>query len=231
MKVNIGKGASCHVGYISCFNRSIPLGKIKDSKKIKIKLEESRTLPVNKDLVAVLTGMYKKSFLKLAEIYILDEMNDAGAREKGFYSDLLDLFYKEFPEIKELATARVPRLLKPAPLLVVFAPETVTPEIERLPPEAILKILKLRLVLPLLPLMISEEAPSPVMASEPAVPLPTTVLALTMVGSADPRVIVFTPVKLKTITSLPGLLLARVMASLKEVTLSVELTVSAVVVT
>jgi hypothetical protein len=71
---------------------------------IKIKLEESRTLPVNKDLVAVLTGMYKKSFLKLAEIYILDEMKDAGAREKGFYSDLLDLFYKEFPEIKDLST-------------------------------------------------------------------------------------------------------------------------------
>ena len=51
---------------------------------------------------------------------------------------------------------------------VVCAPETVKPEIERLPPAAILKILKLRLVLPLLPLMISEEAPGPVMVSEPA---------------------------------------------------------------
>ena len=71
---------------------------------IKIKLEESRTLPVSKDLVAVLTGMYKKSFLKLAEIYILDEMNDAKAGEEGFYSDLLDLFYKEFPEIEGLTT-------------------------------------------------------------------------------------------------------------------------------
>ena len=40
MKVNIGKGASCHVGYVSCFYRSIPLGKIKNSKKIKMKFKE-----------------------------------------------------------------------------------------------------------------------------------------------------------------------------------------------
>ena len=42
MKVNIGKGASCHVGYFSCFYRSIPLGKIKNSKKIKMKFKEKR---------------------------------------------------------------------------------------------------------------------------------------------------------------------------------------------
>ena len=42
MKVNIGKGASCHVGYVSCFYRSIPLGKIKNSKKIKIKFREKK---------------------------------------------------------------------------------------------------------------------------------------------------------------------------------------------
>jgi hypothetical protein len=71
---------------------------------IKIKLQENRTLPVSKDLVAVLAGMYKKSFLKLAEIYILDEMNDAGTGQEGFYSELLDLFYKEFPDIKDLST-------------------------------------------------------------------------------------------------------------------------------
>ena len=39
MKVNIGGGASCHVGYVSCFYRSIPLGKIKNSKKIKMKFK------------------------------------------------------------------------------------------------------------------------------------------------------------------------------------------------
>ena len=42
MKVDIGTGASCHVGYISCFYRSIPLGKIKNSKKIKMKFKEKK---------------------------------------------------------------------------------------------------------------------------------------------------------------------------------------------
>ena len=31
LSVDIGSGASCHVGYRSCFYRSIPLGKIKNS--------------------------------------------------------------------------------------------------------------------------------------------------------------------------------------------------------
>tara|TARA_B110000438_G_scaffold245591_1_gene246707 strand:- start:29 stop:490 length:462 start_codon:yes stop_codon:yes gene_type:complete len=35
--VDIGKGASCHVGYRSCFYRSIPLGKIKSEIKLKFK--------------------------------------------------------------------------------------------------------------------------------------------------------------------------------------------------
>jgi len=35
-----GSGASCHVGYKSCFYRSVPLGKIKDSSKIEIKFKE-----------------------------------------------------------------------------------------------------------------------------------------------------------------------------------------------
>ena len=34
LSVDIGSGSSCHVGYRSCFYRSIPLGKIKDEKKI-----------------------------------------------------------------------------------------------------------------------------------------------------------------------------------------------------
>ena len=50
MKVNIGKGASCHVGYVSCFYRSIPLGKIKNLKKIKIKFKE-RTKKFDPDKV------------------------------------------------------------------------------------------------------------------------------------------------------------------------------------
>ena len=38
--VDIGNGSSCHVGYRSCFYRSIPLGKTDDAKKIKMKFEE-----------------------------------------------------------------------------------------------------------------------------------------------------------------------------------------------
>ena len=38
--VDIGDGSSCHVGYRSCFYRSIPLGKIDDAKKIEMKFEE-----------------------------------------------------------------------------------------------------------------------------------------------------------------------------------------------
>ena len=35
--VDIGNGASCHVGYRTCFYRSIPLGKIKGEIKLKFK--------------------------------------------------------------------------------------------------------------------------------------------------------------------------------------------------
>ena len=42
--VDIGNGASCHVGYRSCFYRSIPLGKIKDLKKLEIKFEEDKKI-------------------------------------------------------------------------------------------------------------------------------------------------------------------------------------------
>ena len=40
LSVDIGNGASCHVGYRSCFYRSIPLGKIDQSEKIEMKFEE-----------------------------------------------------------------------------------------------------------------------------------------------------------------------------------------------
>ena len=40
LTVDIGDGASCHVGYRSCFYRSLPLGKIDDSTKVKMKFEE-----------------------------------------------------------------------------------------------------------------------------------------------------------------------------------------------
>ena len=42
MSVDIGDGASCHVGYKSCFYRSITLGKIENTKKIKIDFKEKK---------------------------------------------------------------------------------------------------------------------------------------------------------------------------------------------
>ena len=40
--VDIGQGASCHVGYRSCFYRSIPLGKVDNARKIEIKFKEKK---------------------------------------------------------------------------------------------------------------------------------------------------------------------------------------------
>ena len=38
--VDIGDGASCHVGYRSCFYRSVPMGKIENGRKVEMKFEE-----------------------------------------------------------------------------------------------------------------------------------------------------------------------------------------------
>ena len=40
MTVDIGNGASCHVGYKSCFYRSIPLGKINNAEEVKLEFRE-----------------------------------------------------------------------------------------------------------------------------------------------------------------------------------------------
>jgi len=42
--VDIGNGASCHVGYRSCFYRSIPLGKINDIQKLEIQFKEGKKI-------------------------------------------------------------------------------------------------------------------------------------------------------------------------------------------
>jgi phosphoribosyl-AMP cyclohydrolase len=44
LMVDIGNGASCHVGYKSCFYRSIPLGKSKN-KKLKFKEKKKKFDP------------------------------------------------------------------------------------------------------------------------------------------------------------------------------------------
>ena len=41
LAVDIGEGASCHVGYRSCFYRSIPLGNIENAEKIEMEFKET----------------------------------------------------------------------------------------------------------------------------------------------------------------------------------------------
>jgi len=44
LSVDIGNGASCHVGFRSCFYRSIPLGKIENAKTIEMKFKEKEKI-------------------------------------------------------------------------------------------------------------------------------------------------------------------------------------------
>ena len=41
LSVDIGNGSSCHVGYRSCFYRSIPLGKIKNEAELEMEFKET----------------------------------------------------------------------------------------------------------------------------------------------------------------------------------------------
>jgi len=40
LSVNIGNGSSCHVGYRSCFYRSVPLGKIGNEEELEMEFKE-----------------------------------------------------------------------------------------------------------------------------------------------------------------------------------------------
>ena len=42
LSVDIGDGSSCHVGYRSCFYRSIPLGKIEDIETLEMEFKENK---------------------------------------------------------------------------------------------------------------------------------------------------------------------------------------------
>ena len=44
LSVDIRNGASCHVGYRSCFYRSIPLGKIINDEKLKMEFKENKKI-------------------------------------------------------------------------------------------------------------------------------------------------------------------------------------------
>ena len=97
------------------------------------------------------------------------------------------LLAAELLEIVELEMVRVPVFLKAPPLPDDnTAPETVTPEMDKFPPELMVKILKLLL----LPLMVRADEPRPMMVRVPAVPPVIVVAASMIVGSAEPRVMV-----------------------------------------
>ena len=42
--VDIGNGASCHVGYRSCFYRSIPLGQVKNVQELEMAFKENKKI-------------------------------------------------------------------------------------------------------------------------------------------------------------------------------------------
>ena len=42
LAVDIGSGSSCHVGYRSCFFRSIPLGKIRNEEELEMEFKETK---------------------------------------------------------------------------------------------------------------------------------------------------------------------------------------------
>ena len=44
LSVDIGNGASCHVGYRSCFYRSIPLGNIKNVQELEMEFKENKKI-------------------------------------------------------------------------------------------------------------------------------------------------------------------------------------------
>ena len=44
LSVDIGNGASCHVGYRSCFYRSIPLGNIKNVQELEMEFKENEKI-------------------------------------------------------------------------------------------------------------------------------------------------------------------------------------------
>ena len=44
LSVDIGNGSSCHVGYRSCFFRSVPLGKIKNKEQLEMEFKETEKI-------------------------------------------------------------------------------------------------------------------------------------------------------------------------------------------
>jgi len=53
LSVDIGNGSSCHVGYRSCFYRSVPLGKIKNEEELKWNLKKRKKLLIPKKFIKI----------------------------------------------------------------------------------------------------------------------------------------------------------------------------------
>ena len=51
LSVDIGSGSSCHVGYRSCFYRSIPLGKIKNEEELEMEFKKQKKLLILKKFI------------------------------------------------------------------------------------------------------------------------------------------------------------------------------------
>lgn len=71
--------------------------------KIKINnkaLHEARTIPVSRYLVDQLSGLYKKAFLKLVDVYIEDEIAGADRAGKKFFTELRKKLEEKYPEVK-----------------------------------------------------------------------------------------------------------------------------------
>ncbi len=59
LTVDIGEGSSCHVGYRSCFYRSIPLGTIDNGRKVKMKFLEIEKNLIQKNVHTQTLQKYK----------------------------------------------------------------------------------------------------------------------------------------------------------------------------
>ena len=67
LTVDIGDGASCHVGYRSCFYRSIPMGPIDNGRKIEMEFLEKE-----KQLEKVIMKMITSTTIELGVFHLKD---------------------------------------------------------------------------------------------------------------------------------------------------------------
>ena len=69
--VDIGKGASCHVGYKSCFYRSIPLGKIKNDEEIEMEFEWRNSNNLFSELIIPVFSSVTAATTKIKRLFFI----------------------------------------------------------------------------------------------------------------------------------------------------------------